>query len=108
MADWDTVADLLGYPDEAEMLKDMYCTLELSLDEIASKLGSGKATIRRRMDIYGIERRSRGGPNNLSHKRVVLHFLDARMVRNASINDLARLTESHPSTVWKYLKEGVY
>lgn len=106
MVNWDDVAQLVGYTNEEQMLFDMYHTHHLSISEIAEKLGSGKATIRRRMTMYELDRRTRGGANNKSNKRVLLHFLDQRYVQAAPGSELAHVINSHPSTVWKYLKES--
>jgi hypothetical protein len=102
--DWNEIAQLVGYADEEQMLRDMYHQLHLSVNEIADKLGSGKATILRRMKMYGIEVRGRGGANNQSHKRALLHLLDQRFVRSNPSQDVAKVINAHQSTVWKYLK----
>jgi hypothetical protein len=104
MNNWDSLADTLGYRDEEHMLSDMYLNQGFSLSLIADKLGNGKATIRRRLSLYNIERRSRGGANNPSLRRLYLHLLDQRWVYSASKKEVAQVIEAHPSTVWKYMK----
>jgi AcrR family transcriptional regulator len=101
--DWNAFAETIGYRDEEKMLRDMYYNHGLSLNEIADKLGVGKATIRGRMGMYDMQRRKRGGPNNQSLKRVALHLMDQRRVRSESIVEVAKAVSAHPSTVWKYL-----
>jgi predicted transcriptional regulator with HTH domain len=104
MADWNSIAQLLGYENEEQMLYDMYHRNQLPLSQIAEKLGSGRATIRRRLELYEIQRRPRGGANNQSNKRVLLHLMDQRYVRSALGNEIAHVVNSHPSTVYKYLR----
>ena len=107
MNSWNEIATTIGYKDEEQMLYDMYIKQRLSLITIGEKLGSGKATIRNRLIFYNIDRREKGGPNNPSQKRLFLHLLDQRYVRTTSKRDIAKLLDSHPSTVWRYLKGEV-
>lgn len=104
MVDWNTIAQMLGYTNEKQMLYDMYHRNRLPIQDIAERLGSGRATIRRRLEMHDIIRRARGGANNQSNKRVLLYLLDQRFVRTAPFNLLAHVVNSHSSTVRKYLR----
>jgi hypothetical protein len=86
------------------MLCDLYHTQHLSLQTIAEKLKTNKYTLLHRMDMNNIPRRSRGGANNKSNKRILLHMLDQRFVRCSPVNEVAKLINSHPSTVWKFTR----
>ena len=47
----------VDYPLSREELADMYYDELMSIREIAKRVGRGETTIRRWMDIYGIQRR---------------------------------------------------
>ena len=100
--DWDNLARMLGYTDEEEMLRDLYEEERFSIAQIARKLGAGHATIARRMGIYDIAKRRRGGPNNRPKQTARLHMLDQRLIWSSSSAQIARLLDMHVSTVWKY------
>jgi transposase len=106
MVDWNSIAQMFGYKDERSMYIDLYHNQHMSLSDIADRLDSGRATIRRRMQVCEVSRRGQGGPNNPSHKRALLHLLDQRFVRSAPITAIAHTIDAHISTVWKYLRES--
>ena len=104
MEDWEGLAKGLGYKEEKEMFLDLYGRQGLSIARISQKLGYGTATIARRMACCKINRRSRGGPNNLSRQSRKLHRMDQRFVLYGPMIEVARAARAHVSTVYKYRK----
>lgn len=62
-SDWEAEALKLGYHSEEEMWKALYP--QSSMTQLAEKFKKGINTIRNRIDHYKIEKRSRGGANNV-------------------------------------------
>jgi len=102
--DWESIASIFGYGSETAMLYDLYVSQRLSVQTIASKLDTKKSTVLRRLELCNIPRRSRGGANNKSHRKELLHLLDQRFVLTAPVNEVAHVIDAHPSTVWKYVR----
>jgi hypothetical protein len=102
MDEWDTLANTLGFRNEKHLFDYLYHIEHMSLDMIANRLGVGKATVARRLSLLGIAKRTRGGANNLSKQRWLLHLLDQRFVFQNTSTKLAKLIHTDPSTVWKY------
>jgi hypothetical protein len=70
---WNPEAQALGFENEKEMLYDLYMLNNFSLSQIAKMLGYSYFSVRRRLLIWGINLRHRGGPNNNGNRR--LRFL---------------------------------
>ena len=104
MEDWNRLAEALGYIDEEEMLRDLYEEEGLSYNRIAKKLGAARWTISRRLTLYGIEKRARGGPNNVGRIKNKLHLLDQRLVFRSPLTKIAKLLGGHTTTIYKYKK----
>lgn len=104
--DWDRVAQTLGYINEQQMLIDFYENEEMSISTIAEKLGAGTATIVRRLAINGVDKRKRGGANNVAKYKMKFHRMDQRVVLLQPIPVVAKMTNAHHSTVYKY-RRGV-
>lgn len=102
--DWNKIAIELGFTSEKHMLEDFYIREHLPVARIALKLGAGPATILRRLAINGINRRMRGGANNVARLRILLHRMDQRIVMHAPIDFVAHAINSCTSTVYKYRK----
>ena len=63
--EWQNIAENSGFSNEREMLESLYLDRKHSLSQIGRSLGFTMMTIKYRMEKLGIERRSRGGPNNV-------------------------------------------
>ena len=63
--EWQKIAENSGFDNEREMLESLYIDRKYSLSQIGKNLGFTIMTIKYRMEKLGIERRSRGGPNNV-------------------------------------------
>jgi hypothetical protein len=100
--DWDELARTIGYSNEKDMLEDFYLEEEMSVSEIARRLGAGTATIARRLSLAGVEKRSRGGANNLANQRRKLFHMDQRISLLADLNLVAKLSGASRSTCYKY------
>lgn len=101
-SDWDDLARSIGYRDERDMLEDMYERERMPISEIASRLGAGTATINRRLNLLGIAKRTRGGPNNEGRQAYKLFHLDQRVVLRLDLSLLARATRVSRSLCYKY------
>ena len=63
--EWQKIAESFGFNNEKEMLESLYLDRKYSLSQIGKSLGVTMMTIKYRMEKLSIERRSRGGPNNV-------------------------------------------
>lgn len=61
---WDLIAKNQGYDSEKEMWVGIYATRKMSIRQLSDLLGFGTATIGRRLDLCGVKKKNRGGPNN--------------------------------------------
>ena len=104
--DWDALAGVLGYRNEKEMFEDLYLAQRISISRLALKLGAGSATVARRIRLCGIDRRPRGGANNLSKSKQRLYYMDQRLVLVRPLVKEAERLKIHPSTLYKY-RRGV-
>ncbi|KKM03109.1 hypothetical protein LCGC14_1777730 [marine sediment metagenome] len=105
MENWDGIARQLGYETEHDMLLDFYVREEMSIKRIALKLGAGTTTINRRLSICGITKKPKGGANNLARQKMKLHRMDQRFVMFAPLKEVAEISGTHTTTVYKYKKE---
>lgn len=102
MEDWNSLGRAAGFESEKAMWETLYVAEELSVSDIAERLGYGIATIVNRLNKHGIARRARGGPNH-SHKVTRLLFrLDQRLIFHTPSSELARKLHMHENTVYKY------
>lgn len=103
MDDFDPIA---GYPNKRAMLEALYVQEELSISQVATRLGVGTATIERWLRLLEIPKRSRGGRNNPTRTGWRIHRVDPRVVFCLSLRELAGMVQASESRCWKY-KEGV-
>ena len=87
------------------MLLDFYVKEEMSIKTISLKLGAGTTTINRRLSICGITKKPKGGANNLARQKMKLHRMDQRFVMFGSLKEVAEISGTHTTTVYKYKKE---
>ena len=99
MDDLDPIA---GYPNKKSMLEALYAEEGLSINQIASRIGTGPATVERWMRLLGVPKRGRGGNNNQAKIGWRLHRIDPRVVFRLSLRDLARLVQASESYVYKF------
>jgi len=66
--EWQKIAENSGFKNEREMLESLYLDRKYSLSQIGKKLGFTMMNIKYRLEKLNIERRSRGGPNNIRGK----------------------------------------
>lgn len=95
---WLPVAHSLGFNNEKEMLEHLYNEAKFSLKEIEHVIGYSYISIRRRLMLYGIELRNRGGPHRTGRRRLLA--LSNSEVKFTPPNDLARKYNVHISTVF--------
>ena len=102
LIDWDGIARGLGYEAEGPMLRDLYETQELGLNEIGARLGTNRSSIRQRILKYDIKMRARGGSAQSGKIFQKLFRMDQRVVFGNSDADLARALKCSISYVHKY------
>jgi DNA-binding CsgD family transcriptional regulator len=100
--DWGDLAASLGYKSDYQMFYDLYLGNNLSLSQIAKKIGYSSATIDAQLRRLGLPKRTRGGANNIAKYKRLLHLMDQRYVYQQTSSQLAKLLGCHSSTVWKY------
>jgi hypothetical protein len=79
------------------MYEVMYEEEGLSVAEIADRLKCGTATLNRRMHAYRIAKRPRGGARRSADKKLLLFYLDQRLVcftKNRVLSDLYDISYS--------------
>lgn len=101
MDDLDPIA---GYPNKKSMLEVLYVQEGLSINQVASRIGTGPATVERWMRLLGVPKRGRGGNNSQAKIGWRLHRINPRIVHSLSIRDLARLVQASESYVYKFRK----
>lgn len=99
---WDVMARNMCFTDEKEMLTSLY--ENNSIAKIAILLNCGTATVQRRIGLYNLTPRKRGGPQTRSNLRYLLFHIDQRLVMNMGLTKLANRIRSNPSSVYKYRK----
>lgn len=103
MDDLDPIA---GYPNKRAMLEALYAEEGLSINQVATRIGTGPATVERWMRLLGVPKRGRGGNNSSAKIGWRLHRIDPRVVLGLPLRDLARLVQASESYVYKF-KKGV-
>jgi transposase-like protein len=101
MDDLDPIA---GYPNKKAMLEALYAEEGLSINQVASRIGTGPATVERWMRLLGVPKRGRGGNNSSAKIGWRLHRCDPRVVLGLPLRDLARLVQASESYVYKARK----
>jgi TyrR family helix-turn-helix protein len=99
------LAQALGYKDEESMLRLLYAE-GLSMESIGERLGMSHTAVNRRMNKYGIERRTAGGSNNHGLQSWRLARADQRLVFGLPDTLVAEMFQVHRSTVYKYKREA--
>lgn len=94
---WQPLADTLGFPNEREMLNELYLLQRLSLSQIAKVLGVSHVNVRRRLLGHGIPLRARGGRNRT--KRILADVPSAELF-SPQVNIQAYQRGIHPSTIF--------
>lgn len=104
--DWDWLVDGYNkkYGTDFKNEKDLYLHVypELSPRKIAKILGVCATTIRRRLDIYGIERNhKRGGANNTkSPKRDAFLAIPASVMATMTLKEITRKVGADRTYCW--------
>lgn len=99
-SDWDEVAKTMCFENEKDMLVTLY--ERSSISEIAAMLKCGTATVQRRLTIYGIKKRARGGSNNSGIQKYKMFHVDQRIVMFMGLTFAAKYFRVAPSTIYKY------
>jgi hypothetical protein len=99
---WDDLARQVGYANRHDMLFNMYVEQGLSLKEIGQRIGASGHAVMRQLDKLFIERRSRGGFNNLAGQTRKLHRLDQRVIMRYNLDATAKLVGVSTSLLYKY------
>ena len=105
LLEWEELAKRLGYESEKQMLTNLYEEEGLSVKRVAEKLGAGPATILRRLGIYGINKRPRGGANSPAKQRLKLHLMDQRLLMSQSHTETAKQLGASYSVVYKHVRQ---
>lgn len=96
--DWTQMSMGLGYPNEEEMLRDLYIQQHMSIAQIAYALGYAYGNVYRRLCTLRIPMRPRGGANN--NKRILECVSNTQLFNNPPAL-LAEEFAVHISTVFK-------
>lgn len=102
---WKEIANTLGFPDEPQMWNQLYIIEGRSIAELAKTIGYGSATVARRIDLCGVEKRTRGGQNNPSKLIIALNHLDQRYLRLANPEEVSLLIGSSVHSIYRLMKE---
>jgi hypothetical protein len=102
---WKEIANTLGFSDEKSMWEELYVKDKRTIGELAKTLGFGTATLSRRMQLCGIDKRQRGGANSPSRVAIAIAHLDQRFVRLAKPDEIAKLVDASVHSVYRILKE---
>lgn len=97
---WDILARELKFRDEEDMLRCLYETN--SIPEIARMLKCGTATIHRRLEIYHIQKRKRGGPQVRASQRYKMFHVDQRLVMFLGLTVCSAKLKVSNSSLYKY------
>lgn len=98
MTEWDRIAEELQYTSVTEMWQKLYA--QYSLSQLAARFNVTPATIRNQLQRAGVERRARGGPNNL--KLTDLEVI-RRKVEELGVQAVATELQVDKSTLYKAL-----
>src|SRR5258707_15646755 len=102
----DDLESIAGYVNKRAMLEDLYITEELSIKQVACRIGVGTATVERWLRLLEIPKRSRGGRNNSTRIGGALHRIDPQGKVSLSLKKVASIVQGRESRGYKY-REGV-
>lgn len=102
---WKILAASLGFNDEPTMWVQFYKIEGRTIGELSKTLGYGPATVARRLQLCGVDKRQRGGANTPSRIAIAIGHLDQRFVRTARPEEIARTIGSSIHSVYRVLKE---
>ena len=102
MEDWNGIARSIGFADEKDMWERFYLEEELPISVIAKRLKKGSATVSSRLALCHIDKRTRGGANNMAKVSKILFRVDQRIIFSKSNHELSTMFGVHESTVYKY------
>lgn len=94
---WTPIAQLLGFDTEEEMLKHFYMIQSFSIKQISQVIGYSTFTVRRRLLLWHVNLRKRGGANHQG-KRILRDLTDAELFDGAS-PVIAEKYNVHVSTI---------
>lgn len=106
--DWEYLAKKFGYSSKVDMLTDLYNRKGLSLNEIGERLGCSPHAVGRNLAKCGIDRRGKGGDNNIGTQTRKLFRLDQRTVMFCPFMQAVQHTHVSTSLLYKFrrLMEG--
>lgn len=99
---WAQLARDLCFQDERSMYMALYIEQGLSVIDIAERLKAGTATINRRMALWKIPKRSRGGARRSADNKVFLFYMDQRVVVSLKNSLLSEMVGCSYSVVYNY------
>lgn len=99
-SDWDAIAQEMCFENEKDMLTTLY--ERSSISEIATLLKCGTATVQRRLTMYHIKKRARGGSNNSGLQKYKMFHVDQRVLMFMGLTYAAKYFRVAPSTIYKY------
>jgi hypothetical protein len=102
---WKQVAETLGFPDETQMWVQLYMSEKRTIGELSKTLGYGTATIARRINLCGVDKRKRGGATSPSRIAIAVGHLDQRYVRLSRPEDIAKIVGSSIHSIYRVMKE---
>ena len=97
---WDILAKQLCFENERDMLTTLY--MSKSVSEIATMLKCGQATIHRRLGLYGIKLRQRGGAQGKGEQKYKLFHVDQRVIMFIGLTYAAKQLKVSNATLYKY------
>lgn len=96
--DWGPLVSTLGFRSEEDMLRQFYLLQGFSIKELAKILGYTTWTVRRRLILWGIPLRQRGGPNNAG-RRLLADTSDEEIF-NTPLKEVCAKYNVHESTIF--------
>lgn len=98
---WTELSASIGFGSEEEMWNKLYVEEKRSIGDLAKHLGFGTATIQRRLEIKGIQRRKRGGANTPARTQEKIFKLDQRFLLFAHPDEIAKLCDCSVHSVYR-------
>jgi hypothetical protein len=99
---WEDLARHIGYGSEREMLRNMYVERNLSLAQIGARLGCTGHAVLRHLIKLNIDRRPKGGDNNIANQTRKLFRLDQRLILFGELKKTAKYAGVSTNLLWKY------